>query len=168
MNYDFLLHDRLLPSYFKVVSILSISIIIVLALYLKFTHLTHISEITPGMLKWFLYLSLCMHLISKDKIEDERNREIYLQVYRVGFRLFLGFMMIYLGANLLSENFQDRTSFYFVISILGYLVIFSELAKNSRLIDFIEKSRFIYLSSMILIMIGILFFNKWLWGWPTV
>lgn len=169
MNYNFLLPEKPLPSYYKLVSLILITIIGSLGLYLKFTNSTDIQEITPGFLKWFLFLALTMFLISRDKIEDERTIEIQLQIFRLGFRFLLGAIMIFEGGSLLSGNYSNYPVFYFfVISILGYLVIFSELSKKSNVIDLIQKNRFLYHVASLSTMLLIMFFNKWLWGWPTV
>ena len=165
MNYDFLLHERPLPSYFKIISI---SIIIFLGMYFKFTNGSDVNGDTLGLLKWILYLGLCMHLISKDKIEDERSKEIQLQIHRIGFRLFLGVLMMLFGAHIRDDDFNGYPMLYiFVISILGFLVILSGLARNSFFTNLIEKNRLLYLLSILLIMSAIVFFNQWPWSWPT-
>ena len=168
MNYDCLLHERPLPAFFKVLSTISIGIIVMLGLYIKFTDNADAVGISPHFLKWFLYLSLCAHLVSKDKIEDERNKEIQLQIFRVGFKLFLGMLMIVFGAPLGTDDSKGYSILYFVvIAVLGFLVIFSEAAKRTRLTDLIEKNRPLYLLSILVILLAILYFNQWLWDWPT-
>ena len=53
--------------------------------------------------------------------------------------------------------------YYFVILIVGFLVILFELSKISNLIDLAENYPTAYKFSMALITICILLFNQWLW-----
>ena len=165
MNYDFISREKPLPYYYKIIALVIIIVVMLIGLYLKITNSRDFFEYSPLILEWILMIALFIFISSKDKTEDERNHAIRLQFLRLGFRLLMMMIIIYEAGSLsdndhsLYMNFDD-----WVTGILAYIAIFSELSKNSNILEIFEKNRALNELSALLTIFPLSFLNQWLWS----
>lgn len=164
MNYDFLWPEKPLPIFFRILSLIIIFLSLLTGIYLKLGGMEELYHFSLDDAKFCFLAALVILIFSKSKIIDERSQAIRLQVFRLGFRFLLAIILLMEFNFIINNNPKSYGMFYyFVVSIVGFLAILTELSKNSNLIDLAENYPTAYKISMGLIMILILLFNQWLW-----
>jgi hypothetical protein len=165
MNFNYLLPDKPVPSYFKMISSIVGIIAILVAIYFKVSDSQDILGIASKYFKFVFLIALFTFVTSKNRFEDERIAELQLQIFRLSFIFLVGMITVfeihYLSGG---ESLSYERDFYSVVcSILTLQVLFVELSKNTTVTDFVEKYHDLY--SLIMLISFLLFFFIYGWIW---
>ena len=165
MNYDHLFIEKPLPAYFRKIAIAFGVLAIITGLYLKLSGFEELFGLAKSHLKFFLLAALVLMIFSKNKVEDERFSIIQLQIFKLGFRLLIGIIILMELNVTLSNTIAVYKIFYnFAVAIIGLLVLFVEISKNGNYADAIENHKPLYIFVILFAMISIVLFNMWLWS----
>lgn len=164
MNYDFILHEKPFPHYFKKVAYSISTLTLTSGLYLKIIGEEDLLGMTPKDYRFWFLSAVVILIFSKPKIVDERNTAIQLQLFRLGFRYLVALIvLVEINASLFDNIDSYKMFYYYATTFLGTLAIISELFLNTNLADIAEKHRGLYNLSILLTMICFLFTIMWLW-----
>jgi hypothetical protein len=164
MNYDFILHEKPLPHYFKKVAYIISTITLISGLYLKIIGEEDLFGMTSKDHRFWFLAAIVILIFSKPKIADERNTAIQLQLFRLGFRYLVALIvLVEINASLFDNIDSYKMFYYYATTILGTLAVLSELFLNTNIADIAEKNRGLYNLSVILTILCFIWFHMWLW-----
>jgi hypothetical protein len=164
MNYKRLFLDGYRPYFYRIFGIITGALAIVIGLYYKLSGTAELFGIANKHLKFVLLLSLFNILFSRYKEADERILAIELQLFKLGFRLILILLVIMEMGVMFNGNMGIYgMCYYFVIGIIGSIVLVFEVSKNSNYADIAEKNSAFHYFIMIASITLIVIFNMWLW-----
>jgi hypothetical protein len=95
MNFNYLLPDKPVPSYFKMISSIVGIIAILVAIYFKVSDSQDILGIASKYFKFVFLIALFTFVTSKNRFEDERIAELQLQIFRLSFIFLVGMITVF-------------------------------------------------------------------------
>jgi len=163
MNYSFIDSDRPLPSFFKPIGISVAFISLFIGLFLKFSSVDSIFEISNKGFQLIYFSALIIIQFSRAKIEDERTEELKLQIMRFGYRMMLFSILLFSIASTKDVVFRVDIFFIYIISILGFQIVLYALLDYNAGIHVFRANKSLYNLSCIILLVGLFYFNQWIW-----
>ena len=164
MNYPSIL--KLFPSYIRVVCYISAMILLIIALVFKFQSHIFPDYLSLRLIQTGFLISLFFIISTKSKTEDERSDQLRLSVSALGFYMLIYLLIIFeIFGYLVDFTFSHRDIFDGCLVYLFFLTLLFEGINRTNIMDKIESNEKAFWLISMVILILLLFLNKWFWGW---
>ena len=164
MNYNFILNEKPLPSYFKSLAFVLLVVSLISGFYIKMADSDSLFQLTSKDYRFWFLASFVILIFSKPSIEDERTAAIQLQLFRFGFRLLVALIVLMeINASLFDNDKAYGMFFHYTSAVLGLLAILSEVFLRTNLADQAEKHRGFYHIITFSLALILILFNVWIW-----
>ena len=164
MNYPSIL--KLFPSYIRVVGYISAMILLIIALVFKFQSHIFPDYLSLRLIQTGFLISLFFIISTKSKTEDERSDQLRLSVSALGFYMLIYLLIIFeIFGYLVDFTFSHRDIFDGCLVYLFFLTLLFEGINRTNIMDKIESNEKAFWLISMVILILLLFLNKWFWGW---